>query len=90
MRLKKNPFLQGSLKSQNRRTELTEDRYNEILAAFLGAPDLLARVNVAPTFEAGYELVAEKMPGLSLEEFTEAMNMLRQVMLANAGNTSVQ
>ena len=50
----------------------------------------MASVNVAPTFEAGYELVAEKMPGLSLEEFTEAMNMLRQVMLANAGNTSVQ
>lgn len=69
---------------------MTEERFKEILDTFLGDPDLMASVNVAPTFEAGYELVAEKMPGLSLEEFTEAMNMLRQVMLANAGNTSVQ
>lgn len=69
---------------------MTEERFKEILDAFLGDPDLMANVNVAPTFEASYELVAEKLPGLGLEEFTEAMNMLRQVMLANAGNTNVQ
>ncbi len=68
---------------------MTEERFKEILDAFLGDADLMVSVNNAPTFEAGYELVAEKMPGLSLEEFTEAMNILRQIAMANAGHTPV-
>lgn len=68
---------------------MTEERFKEILDVFLGDADLMVNVNEAPTFEAGYELVAEKLPGLSLEEFQEAMNLLRQVILANAGNTPV-
>lgn len=68
---------------------MTEERFKEILDAFLGDADLMVSVNTAPTFEAGYELVAEKVQGLSLDEFKEAMDMLRQIILANAGNTNI-
>ncbi|MEG0074654.1 MAG: hypothetical protein RR310_02110 [Eubacterium sp.] len=68
---------------------MSEERFKEILDTFLGDADLMVAVNDAPTFEAGYELVAEKMPGLTLEEFTEAMDTLRQIVLANAGANGV-
>ncbi|MDO4288039.1 MAG: hypothetical protein Q4C55_02515 [Eubacterium sp.] len=68
---------------------MTEERFKEILDAFLGDADLMVAVNGAATFEAGYELVAEKMPGLTLEEFKEAMDILRQVAMAGAGSTPV-
>lgn len=68
---------------------MNEERFKEILDAFLGDADLMVAVNAAPTFEAGYELLAEKMPELSFEEFSEAMDILRQIVLANAGTNGV-
>lgn len=68
---------------------MTEQRFTEILDAFLGEPELSMAVNQAKTFEEGYELVARKVEGLSLEEFREAMDMVRQVMLAAAGGGNV-
>ena len=68
---------------------MTEERFKEILDAFLGDADLMVAVNGAPTFEAGYELVAEKMPGLSIDEFKEAMDILRQVAMMGAEKTPV-
>lgn len=39
-------------------------------------------LNAAPDFEAGYRLVAERVPGLTLEEFAGSMEMMRQIVLA--------
>lgn len=64
---------------------MTDERFRQILDAFLGDPDLVASVNQCKTFEDGYYLVTEKIPDLTLEEFTEAMNTVRQVVLAMAG-----
>jgi hypothetical protein len=61
---------------------IDEEKHIEILDAFLGDEDLMAAVNECKTFEEGYELVAQKIPGLTLEEFTQSMDLLRQVVMA--------
>lgn len=61
---------------------IDEEKHIEILDAFLGDADLMVAVNECKTFEEGYELVAQKIPGLTLEEFTQSMDLLRQVVMA--------
>ncbi len=63
---------------------MTEERFTQILDAFLGDADLMVRVNEAPSWEAGYRAAAEKIDGLTLDEWNTAMNMIRQAAIANA------
>ena len=63
---------------------MTEERFTQILDAFLGDADLMVLVNEAPSWEAGYRAAAEKIDGLTLDEWNTAMNMIRQAAIANA------
>jgi len=56
----------------------------------LGDVDLMMAVNASGSFEAGYLLVAERIPGLTLDEFTCSMDLLKQVILAQMEKTRVQ
>ena len=47
-------------------------------------------LNEAEDFEAGYRLIAERVPDLSLEEFAGSMEMLRQIVLAQMEKGPVQ
>lgn len=69
---------------------LNPERHVEVLDALLGDSDLMMALNASPTFEAGYELVAKRIPGLTLEEFTASMELLRQVIMSQMENTEVQ
>jgi len=69
---------------------LDEEKHVAILDALLGDADLMMAVNEAPNFEAGYMLVAEKIPGLTIEEFTASMDFLKQMVLAQMEKTEIQ
>lgn len=69
---------------------IDEEKHILVLDALLGDADLMMAVNSAETFEKGYELVAEKVPDLSLEEFTASMDLLREMLLSKMNNTPVQ
>ena len=62
--------------------EMDEEKHIKVLDALLGDADLMMALNAAPDFEAGYRLVAERVPGLTLEEFAGSMEMMRQIVLA--------
>nr|WP_320023896.1 hypothetical protein [uncultured Acetobacterium sp.] len=70
--------------------KIDEEKHIKVLDALLGDADLMMAVNEATDFEAGYRLVAEKVPGLTLEEFAGSMEMLRQIVLAQMDGTPVQ
>jgi len=70
--------------------EIDEEKHIKVLDALLGDADLMMALNETADFEAGYQLVAERVPGLTLEEFTGSMEMLRQIMLAQMENGPVQ
>ncbi|WP_243135867.1 hypothetical protein [Acetobacterium bakii] len=70
--------------------DVKQERHVAILDALLGDADLMMAVNAAPNFEAGYEMVAEKVPGLTLEEFTASMDLLKQMVLAQMEKTQIQ
>lgn len=70
--------------------KIDEEKHIKVLDALLGDADLMTALNEAKSFEDGYRLVAEKVPGLTLEEFTGSMELLRQVMMAQMNNTPVQ
>lgn len=69
---------------------INEEKHIQVLDALLGDADLMMALNEAETFEAGYELVAEKVPDLSLEDFTASMDFLRQVMIAQMQNQGAE
>ena len=62
--------------------KMDEEKHIKVLDALLGDADLMMALNAAPDFEAGYRLVAERVPGLTLEEFAGSMEMMRQIVLA--------
>ncbi|MEO1815723.1 MAG: hypothetical protein ABGU93_09070 [Acetobacterium sp.] len=70
--------------------EMDEEKHVKVLDALLGDADLMMALNAAEDFEAGYRLVAERVPGLTLEEFAGSMEMLRQVVLAQMEKGQVQ
>lgn len=70
--------------------KMDEEKHIKVLDALLGDADLMMAVNAAEDFEAGYRLVAEKVPDLTLEEFAGSMEMLRQIVLAQMDGTPVQ
>lgn len=70
--------------------KMDEEKHIKVLDALLGDADLMMAVNAAPDFEAGYRLVAEKVPDLSIEEFASSMEMLKQLILAQMNGTPVQ
>ncbi|HEY5537346.1 MAG TPA: hypothetical protein VIK23_01635 [Acetobacterium sp.] len=69
---------------------MNEEKHLEVLDALLGDVDLMMAVNASGSFEAGYLLVAERIPGLTLDEFTCSMDLLKQVILAQMEKTRVQ
>ncbi len=70
--------------------KIDEEKHIKVLDALLGDADLMMALNAAEDFEAGYRLVAERVPGLSLEEFASSMEILRQVIMAQAEKGQVQ
>ncbi|PKM48281.1 MAG: hypothetical protein CVV01_04305 [Firmicutes bacterium HGW-Firmicutes-6] len=70
--------------------EMDEEKHIKVLDALLGDADLMMALNAAEDFEAGYRLVAERVPGLTLEEFAGSMEMLRQMVLAQMEKGQVQ
>ncbi|MBC3889245.1 hypothetical protein GH810_13065 [Acetobacterium paludosum] len=70
--------------------KIDDEKHIKVLDALLGDADLMMALNAAENFEAGYLLVAEKVPGLTMEEFTGSMELLRQVMMAQMEKTPVQ
>jgi len=70
--------------------EMDEEKHIKVLDALLGDADLMMALNAAEDFEAGYRLVAERVPGLTLEEFAGSMEMLRQMVLAQMDKGPVQ
>lgn len=70
--------------------ELDEEKHIKVLDALLGDADLMMALNDAADFEAGYRLVAERVPGLTLEEFAGSMEILRQTILAQMEKGPVQ
>ncbi|AFA47000.1 hypothetical protein [Acetobacterium woodii] len=70
--------------------KIDEEKHIKVLDALLGDADLMMALNAAEDFEAGYQLVAERVPGLSLEEFAGSMELLRQVIMAQAEKGQVQ
>ncbi len=70
--------------------EISEEKYIKVIDALLGDPDLMMAVNQSESFEAGYLLVAKKNPDLSLDEFTKAMDLLKQIVSAKMKETEVQ
>lgn len=69
---------------------MNEEKHLEVLDALLGDADLMMAVNASENFEAGYLLVADRIPGLTLNEFTYSMDLLKQVILAQMEKTRVQ
>lgn len=69
---------------------VNEEKHVEVLDVLLGDADLMMAVNASETFEAGYLLVAQRIPGLTLEDFTDSMDLLKQVILAQMEKTRVQ
>ncbi|MGL4605973.1 MAG: hypothetical protein ACRCU3_00705 [Eubacteriaceae bacterium] len=69
---------------------MNPERHVEVLDLLLGDSDLMIALNTSETFEAGYELIAERLPGLTLEEFTGSMEFLRQVILSQMQETEPQ
>lgn len=69
---------------------ISPERHVEVLDVLLGDADLMMAVNASESFEAGYILVAERIPGLTLEEFTASMELLKQVILAQMEKTRIQ
>jgi hypothetical protein len=70
--------------------KMDEEKHIKVLDALLGDADLMMALNAAEDFEAGYRLVAERVPDLSLEEFAGSMEMLRQIVLAQMEKGPVQ
>lgn len=70
--------------------EMDEEKHIKVLDALLGDADLMMALNAAEDFEAGYRLVAERVPGLTLEEFAGSMEMMRQIVLAQMEKGPVQ
>ncbi|HAZ05736.1 MAG TPA: hypothetical protein DCY58_05005 [Acetobacterium sp.] len=70
--------------------KMDEEKHVKVLDALLGDPDLMMALNAAEDFEAGYRLVAERVPGLSLEEFAGSMEMIRQIVMAQMAKGPVQ
>jgi hypothetical protein len=70
--------------------EMDEEKHVKVLDALLGDADLMMALNAAEDFEAGYRLVAERVPGLTLEEFAGSMEMLRLMVLAQMEKGQVQ
>ena len=69
---------------------INEEKHVAVLDVLLGDADLMMAVNAAENFEAGYLLVAQRIPGLTLEDFTGSMDFLKKVMLAKMEKTEVQ
>lgn len=70
--------------------EMNEEKHVKVLDTLLGDADLMMALNAAEDFEAGYRLVAERVPGLTLEEFASSMEMLRQTIMAQMEKGPVQ
>ncbi|MDO9492786.1 hypothetical protein [Acetobacterium sp.] len=70
--------------------EMDEEKHVKVLDALLGDADLMMALNAVEDFEAGYRLVAERVPGLTLEEFAGSMEMLRQIVMAQMEKGPVQ
>lgn len=70
--------------------EMDEEKHVKVLDALLGDADLMMALNEVEDFEAGYRLVAERVPGLTLEEFAGSMEMLRQTIMAQMQKGPVQ
>lgn len=70
--------------------KIDEEKHIKVLDALLGDADLMMAVNAAENFEVGYQLVAEKVPGLSIEEFAGSMELLKQTILAQMDGTTAQ
>lgn len=70
--------------------KIDKEKHTAVLDALLGDADLMVALNGAEDFEAGYRLVAEKVPGLTLEEFASSMEILRQMALAQMEKGPVQ
>ena len=70
--------------------KMDEEKHIKVLDALLGDADLMMALNAAPDFEAGYRLVAERVPGLTLEEFASSMEILKQMALAQMKNGPIQ
>lgn len=70
--------------------EMDEEKHVKVLDALLGDADLMMALNEAVDFEAGYRLVAERVPGLTLEEFAGSMELLRQTIMAQMQKGPVQ
>ncbi|MBK5244810.1 MAG: hypothetical protein JJE18_07260 [Eubacteriaceae bacterium] len=84
---------EGSQVSINReeiKLNINEEKHVEVLDVLLGDVDLMMAVNALASFEAGYILVSERIPGLTLEEFTSSMQLIKQVILAQMEKTSIQ
>ena len=69
---------------------INEEKHILVLDALLGDADLMVAVNASESFEEGYKLVAEKVPDLSLEEFTASMDLLKEMLLSRMDDTPVQ
>lgn len=69
---------------------IDEEKHIKVLDALLGDADLMMAVNAAESFEDGYKLVAEKVPNLSLEEFTASMDLLKEMLIARMDKTPIQ
>lgn len=60
---------------------MDQERYKTILDAFLGDDHLMAELNQCTSLEEGHAVVAQKVEDLTLEEFVEAMQILKSVMM---------
>lgn len=79
-----------SINKEEIKLKVNEEKHIKVLDALLGDADLMMAVNASDSFEAGYMLVAERIPGLTLEEFTGSMDLLKQVILAQMEKTRIQ
>ncbi len=70
--------------------KIDEEKHVKVLDALLGDADLMMALNEAKDFESGYQLVAERVPGLTLEEFAGSMEMIRQIVLSQMQKGPVQ
>jgi len=69
---------------------INKEKHVEVLDALLGDADLMMAVNASESFEAGYLLVTQRVPGLTLEDFTDSMDLLKKVILAQMEKTKIQ
>ncbi|MGV8906414.1 MAG: hypothetical protein ACOH15_07435 [Acetobacterium sp.] len=79
-----------SINKEEAKMNIDEEKHVEVLDVLLGDADLMMAVNASENFEAGYLLVAQRVPGLTLEDFTGSMDLLRKVILAQMEKTKVQ